>query len=163
MTPRSLIAAACLTGLCLAAAPAADADWERVTAPRGGTADDQVAALRTSDGVLHVAWVTRTDRNTETLRHTAVAPDGTIGGPSATGTWLAGKVSLDRLDLSLTLPDGSSVPLKDVHGGPPAPGVWRVIVAPVDATKADKLTVVGAKQAQTGTPNDGFTIVWRIT
>jgi hypothetical protein len=88
MTSRTLIAAACLTGLCLMAAPA-QADWERVTAPRGGTADDQVAVLRTTDGVLHVAWVMRTDRNTETLWHTAVAPDGTIGASTRIATdWL---------------------------------------------------------------------------
>lgn len=100
---------------------------------------------------------TRTDGRTG-LYTLSVAPDGTIGGPSATGTWLAGKVDGTQLDLSFTLPDGAHVPFQDAKGGPPAPGVWRVIVVEVDK----KLMVIGAKQLKTDTPQDGFTLAWRV-
>jgi hypothetical protein len=76
---RIALLAAALT---LAAAPAAGAaDWTRVTA-EGGDSIDQVGLLRTSDGVLHVAWHKGPD-----LFHTAIELNGTIGSttPIATG------------------------------------------------------------------------------
>ena len=62
----------------LAAAPTGHAAWKQVTAS-GGSSIEQVSLLRTADGVLHVAWTTRTGPNTQDLRHTAIAPNGTIG------------------------------------------------------------------------------------
>jgi hypothetical protein len=70
---RLILAAA----LVLTAAPAANAaPWRQLTASGGGSID-QVGLVRTSDGVLHVAWHTGGD-----LRHTAIAPNGTIGATS---------------------------------------------------------------------------------
>ena len=73
---KRLILAA--TALALVAAPAiADAaKWRQVTAS-GGDSIDQVGIVRTSDGVLHVAWHDDGD-----LRHTAIAPNGKIGATS---------------------------------------------------------------------------------
>ena len=74
-------------GLLLAAVPAAHgATWRQVTAP-GGASIDQVGALRTADGVLHVAWHRRTGPLTEDLLHTRIEPDGRVGAttPIVTG------------------------------------------------------------------------------
>jgi hypothetical protein len=70
------------TALLLVAAPTADAArWRQVTAS-GGASIDQVGIVRTSDGVLHVAWHTDGD-----LRHTAIGRNGRIGAtvPIQTG------------------------------------------------------------------------------
>jgi hypothetical protein len=70
---RLILAAA----LALLAAPAADAaTWRQVTAS-GGDSIDQVGLVRTSDGVLHVAWHKDGD-----LLHTAIARNGRIGATS---------------------------------------------------------------------------------
>src|SRR4051794_31275663 len=68
--------------LLLALAPGAQAaGWKQLTAS-GGSNIDQVAPVRTSDGVLHVAWKKDGD-----VFHTAVGPDGRIRAtsPIATG------------------------------------------------------------------------------
>ena len=63
--------------LALLAAPTADAaPWRQVTASGGG-AIDQVGLVRTSDGVLHVAWHKDGD-----LFHTAIARNGRLGATS---------------------------------------------------------------------------------
>ena len=70
---RLILAAA----LALVAAPAADAaTWRQVTAS-GGDSIDQVGLVRTSDGVLHVAW-----HNDGDLLHTAIGRNGRIGATS---------------------------------------------------------------------------------
>jgi hypothetical protein len=70
----------------LVAAPGADGAWKRLT-PADGANIDQVALLRTADGVLHAAWTHRTGPNTQDLLHTAISPNGTIGAttPIQTG------------------------------------------------------------------------------
>ena len=63
--------------LALLAAPAAHAaGWKQLTAS-GGSNIDQVGAVRTTDGVLHVAWKKDGD-----IFHTAIGPDGKIGATS---------------------------------------------------------------------------------
>jgi hypothetical protein len=70
---RLILAAA----LALLAAPTANAaPWRQVTAS-GGDSIDQVGIVRTSDGVLHVAWHKDGD-----LNHTAINPNGRIGATS---------------------------------------------------------------------------------
>jgi hypothetical protein len=66
-----------VAALALLAAPAAHAaTWRQVTAS-GGDSIDQVGLVRTSDGVLHVAWHKDGD-----LQHTAIARNGRIGATS---------------------------------------------------------------------------------
>ncbi len=80
MKPRLVAVLAAL--LLLAAAPSAQAaGWQRVTT-LDGTGIDQVGLVRSSDGVLHVAWHHRTGPNTEDLLHTAITPAGAIGATS---------------------------------------------------------------------------------
>jgi hypothetical protein len=82
---RALAAAAGIAALaCAAPAAAGAATWHQVT-PSAGRNIDEVGLVRTSDGVLHVAWVqanaaasARTDVATRT-----VTPDGTTLGPVA--------------------------------------------------------------------------------
>jgi len=63
-----------VAALMLVAAPTAEAaPWRQVTAS-GGASIDQVGIVRTSDGVLHVAWHKGGD-----LNHTRIEPDGRIG------------------------------------------------------------------------------------
>ncbi len=63
--------------LALAAAPAAHAaTWRQVTAS-GGASIDQVGLVRTSNGVLHVAWHKGGD-----LMHTAIGRGGKVGATS---------------------------------------------------------------------------------
>lgn len=76
MKPRILLAATA-SAIALATAPAAHAaGWTLVTAPGGGSTD-QVSAVRTSDGVLHVAWKKGGD-----IFHTAIAADGKLRATS---------------------------------------------------------------------------------
>lgn len=76
MTRRIVLAAAVLA---LAAAPTAQAaTWKQLTSD-GGANIDQVALLRTSDGVLHVVWHKQTGPNTEDLLHTAIGANGKVG------------------------------------------------------------------------------------
>jgi len=71
---KSVLVAAAL----LLAAPAASeaATWKQVTAA-GGTNIDQVAHVRTADGVLHVVWHKGGD-----LSHTAILANGKLGATS---------------------------------------------------------------------------------
>ena len=63
--------------LALVPAPVADAaGWRQVTAS-GGAGIDQVGVVRTSDGVLHVAWHKGGD-----LLHTAISSRGKVGATS---------------------------------------------------------------------------------
>jgi hypothetical protein len=73
---RRLIVAAALA-LVAAPAPVAEAaPWRQVTAS-GGAGIDQVGLVRTSDGVLHVAWHKGGD-----LFHTAIGRSGKVGAKS---------------------------------------------------------------------------------
>jgi len=77
MKPRALtavVAAACL----LAPAPAAQAQWERVTSSSSRTTTGQVAAVRDPTGTLHVAWRSTTASYRHRLDHRQIAPDGTL-------------------------------------------------------------------------------------
>jgi hypothetical protein len=78
-----------IAGLLLVAAPAAQADWHRVTAP-GGASTDEVSLLRGGDGVLHVAWPIQSGPNTTDLRHTVISPGGSVGATSPIQTGWAG-------------------------------------------------------------------------
>jgi hypothetical protein len=91
---RLILAAA----LVLAAAPTSVAEaakWRQVTAS-GGDSIDQVGLVRTSDGVLHVAWHEDGD-----LRHTAIARNGKIGATSPIQTGWTG-----HMDPALTAVPG---------------------------------------------------------
>ena len=66
--------------------------WTRITEPTGVNIDE-VALARTSDGVLHVAWL-RKDGNKSDLMHTAINPDGNVKG--APDVILAGWDSLSN-------------------------------------------------------------------
>ena len=71
----------------LCVAPSAEAaGWKVVTTP-DQAAIDQVGLLRTSDGVLHLAWHRPTGPNTDDLLHTVIARNGKLGAtnPIATG------------------------------------------------------------------------------
>lgn len=57
------------------------AGWKRVTTPDQASID-QVGLVRTSDGVLHLAWHHPTGPNTADLLHTVIARSGTIGASS---------------------------------------------------------------------------------
>ena len=73
---KRLIVAAALA-LVAAPAPVADAAaWRQITAS-GGAGIDQVGLVRTSDGVLHVAWHKGGD-----LLHTAISRRGKVGATS---------------------------------------------------------------------------------
>lgn len=82
-----LLALATAAACWLAAAPAAHAaGWTRIT-PLTGSNIDQVSAVRTADGVLHVAWRFQTDPNTDEMNQTAIGADGKVGAtvPIAAG------------------------------------------------------------------------------
>jgi hypothetical protein len=82
---RCLVIAALAIAL-VVAPPAAAAGWKQITASNGSNID-QVALLRTADGVLHVAWHHRTGPNSEDLLHTAISAKGAVGAtvPIASG------------------------------------------------------------------------------
>ena len=71
-----LLVAALLALAC--AGPASAAPWKQVTAPDGAS-NEQVDLLRSSDGVLHVAWQHRTGPNTDDLLHTTLSATGSVG------------------------------------------------------------------------------------
>jgi hypothetical protein len=75
---RRIVLAAAVLGALAAAPTATAATWKQLTSD-GGSSIDQVALLRTSDGVLHVAWHKPTGPNTEDLLHTAIAANGKVG------------------------------------------------------------------------------------
>jgi hypothetical protein len=85
-----------VAALVLMAPPAAEAaPWRQVTAS-GGDSIDQVGLVRTSDGVLHVAW-----HNDGDLLHTAIAGNGKIGATSPIQTGWTG-----HMDAALTAVPG---------------------------------------------------------
>ena len=51
--------------------------WARVTAPNGDN-NDQVSAVRTPDGALHVVWVNRGPGATEDLHETVLSSSGRV-------------------------------------------------------------------------------------
>lgn len=115
-----------------AAAPGADVKWTRITEGKLSNTEE-VSAVRTKDGVLHVAWPRTGTGKTEDLMHTAIAPDGTISGtPNAivegwakvNGAALA--VSLDGR-LGAFFGGAKQVGSKDVYAG-------RLVVAMSDAS-----------------------------
>ena len=100
MTRRIVLAAAVLA---LAAAPTAKAaTWKQLTSA-GGSNIDQVALLRTGDGVLHVVWHRQTGPTTEDLVHTAIGANGKIG---ATTPVQSGWATLGNAGLT-TAPGGA--------------------------------------------------------
>ncbi len=99
MTRRIVLAAAMLA---LAAAPTAKAaTWKQLTSS-GGANIDQVALVRTGDGVLHVVWHRQTGPNTEDLVHTAIAANGKVG---ATTPVQSGWATIGNAGLT-TIPGG---------------------------------------------------------
>jgi hypothetical protein len=99
VTRRIVLAAAVLA---LAAAPTAKAaTWKPLTSA-GGANIDQVALLRTGDGVLHVVWHRQTGPNTEDLVHTAIAASGKVG---ATTPVQSGWATIGNAGLT-TIPGG---------------------------------------------------------
>lgn len=54
------------------------ATWRQVSNAQGSNID-QVNAVRTADGVLHVAWKQRSGPNTDDLFHTRIEPNGRVG------------------------------------------------------------------------------------
>jgi hypothetical protein len=91
---RPILAAA----LALVAVPTAEAraaTWRQITAS-GGASIDQVGHVRTSDGVLHVAWHKDGD-----LFHTAIGRRGRAGAASAIQTGWTG-----HMDAALTAVPG---------------------------------------------------------
>ncbi len=84
---RALPALAALAAAAAAAiVPAAHAGppgtWTRVT-DTSGVNTDQVALARTSDGVLHLAWL-RAKASPDVLLHTAISPAGRVVGAAST-------------------------------------------------------------------------------
>src|SRR5262249_51198179 len=75
---RRIVLAAAVLGALAAAPTAKAATWKQLTSA-GGSNIDQVALLRTSDGVLHVVWRKATGPLTEDLLHPAIAANGKIG------------------------------------------------------------------------------------
>jgi hypothetical protein len=75
---RRIVLAAAVLGALAAAPTAKAATWKQLTS-NGGSNIDQVALLRTPDGVLHVAWHKPTGPLTEDLLHTAIAANGKVG------------------------------------------------------------------------------------
>ena len=72
-------ACALAVAMVLCAAPSAEAaGWKVVTTPDQASID-QVGLLRTSDGVLHLAWHHPTGPNTDDLLHTVIARNGKLG------------------------------------------------------------------------------------
>ena len=54
--------------------------WARVTAPNGNN-NDQVSAVRTPDGALHVVWVNPGPGATEDLHETVLSSSGRANSP----------------------------------------------------------------------------------
>lgn len=97
MTRRIVLAAAMLAAL--AAAPTAKAaTWKQLTSD-GGANIDQVALLRTGDGVLHVLWHRPSGPITDDLMHTVIAANGKIGAttPVQTGWATIGNPGLTTM------------------------------------------------------------------
>jgi hypothetical protein len=85
-----------VAAVALLVTPAAEAaGWRQVTAS-GGDSIDQVGLVRTSDGVLHVAWHKDGD-----LRHTAIGRRGKIGATSPIQSGWTG-----HMDAALTVVPG---------------------------------------------------------
>lgn len=83
-----MIAVAVAVAAC--AAPSVQAaGWRAVTTP-DQTSIDQVALLRTPDGVLHVAWHRPTGPNTDDLLHTVISSNGRIGATTPINTGWTG-------------------------------------------------------------------------
>jgi hypothetical protein len=111
MSRRALIAVLTAAGLALAAAPAARADWQRITPVTPTTTTGEVSLLRLSDG-LHVVWRAHTSRFRSHLSHRVVGNDGaTLSAPrSVTEDWI------ELGDPALTAgPDGLRVIFGGVH------------------------------------------------
>ena len=90
MLRRFLLLAAVTSAALMASAPLAPAaTWKAVTTPDQSSVN-QVALLRTPDGVLHVVWDRPTGPNTEDLLHTAIARSGRLGATSPIQTGWTG-------------------------------------------------------------------------
>ena len=76
--------------------------WTRITEPTGRNID-QVAHVRTPDGVLHVAWAEEKPGLNATLWHQGIRPNGSVAGPKA--PIVNGFNALGNPDLVVT-PDG---------------------------------------------------------
>jgi hypothetical protein len=60
-------------------APAAKADWERVTSASSRSRAGEVALLRTGEGTLHAVWMSSTASYRHRLDHRPIAADGSLG------------------------------------------------------------------------------------
>jgi hypothetical protein len=86
---RRIVLAAAVLGALAAAPTAKAATWKQLTSA-GGANIDQVALLRTADGVLHVVWHKKTGPLTEDLLHTAIAANGKVGATTPVQTGWTG-------------------------------------------------------------------------
>jgi hypothetical protein len=77
MKLRVFVAAAVTIASLSAASAVQAATWKRVTAA-GGQSTDEVALLRTGDGVLHVAWPLRSG-DAYSVWHTPISPRLQVG------------------------------------------------------------------------------------
>jgi hypothetical protein len=85
-----------------AAASSAPPSWARVTATDGQPADE-VAVLRTADGLLHVLWRQQGGPDQQSIRHTVITAGGVVG---STNTVTAGWASLGN-PAAVALHDGT--------------------------------------------------------
>jgi hypothetical protein len=129
---RRCLPLALLVLLAVAAAPGVAAagrpgQWTAVTSPNGANID-QVGLVRTPDGTLHVAWTRKTPGHdvNDDLVHTAIAADGSVGGPQTiVADWVGiGSPTIARAsDGSLLIVAGATSTLDP--GAIDALGAWR--------------------------------------
>jgi hypothetical protein len=84
MKPRALRAVPAAVACWLLLAPAAQADWERITSASPTTTSGQTALVRTPDA-LHMVWRATSASYRHRIDHRAVLPDGTLS-PTVTVT-----------------------------------------------------------------------------
>ncbi len=114
MKPLAPILALAATSGWLLLAPAAQADWTRVTSAKSGTDTGEVALLRLPDS-LHMVWKSTTASYRHRIDHRTVAPDGTV-----TATRNVTKDWLEMGDPGLSAgPDGLRVLFGGLHTAHP--------------------------------------------
>jgi hypothetical protein len=115
MTSRALATVLAAAGCWLLLAPAAKADWQRITSASSDTRAGEVSLLRTAEGTLHVAWLSATASYRHRLDHRPIAPDGSVGTRTTiTEDWL------EMSDPALTAgPDGLRVLFGGLHTAHP--------------------------------------------
>ena len=133
--------------------------WTRITEPAGRNID-QVALVRTQDGVLHVAWTEEKPGLKATLWHQAIRPNGSVAG--AKSPIVTGFNALGNPDLVVT-PDGG---LRVFFGGlgpspnnalntataPASGAAWTLQVAKAAQDSSAYASPSGAGTTSDGTP-----------